>query len=103
MNDQNNNNRGLFASFAGLRAFAALRYREYRLLWISGSFGNISFWMDEVTRGWLIYELTDSAVQLGLVRGVQALVDAGVWDDPVLRQKYVKRYSEYDRQQKSNA
>jgi len=33
----------------------------------------------------------------------QALVDAGVWDDPVLRQKYVKRYSEYDRQQKSNA
>lgn len=27
----------------------------------------------------------------------QALVDAGVWDDPVLRMKYVKRYSEYDR------
>ena len=30
----------------------------------------------------------------------QALVDAGVWDDPVLRQKYVKRYAEYDRQRK---
>jgi MFS family permease len=29
--------------------------------------------MDQVTRGWLIYELTDSAFQLGLVRGVQAL------------------------------
>ena len=29
--------------------------------------------MDEITRGWLIYELTDSAVQLGLVRGVQAI------------------------------
>jgi hypothetical protein len=27
----------------------------------------------------------------------QALIDAGVWDDPVLRQKYVKRYAEYDR------
>jgi hypothetical protein len=27
----------------------------------------------------------------------QALVDAGVWDDPVLRQRYVKRYAEYDR------
>lgn len=27
----------------------------------------------------------------------QALIDAGVWDDPVLRQKYVKRYSEYDK------
>lgn len=31
----------------------------------------------------------------------QALVDAGVWDDPVLRQKYVKRYAEYDRQNKA--
>jgi MFS family permease len=29
--------------------------------------------MDEVSRGWLIYQLTDSAVQLGLVRGVQAI------------------------------
>lgn len=27
----------------------------------------------------------------------QALMDAGVWDDPVLRMKYVKRYSDYDR------
>lgn len=27
----------------------------------------------------------------------QALIDAGVWDDPVLRQKYAKRYAEYDR------
>lgn len=27
----------------------------------------------------------------------QALIDAGVWDDPVLRQKYVKRYMEFDR------
>ena len=30
-------------------------------------------WMDEVSRGWLIYELTSSATQLGLVRGVQAI------------------------------
>ena len=33
----------------------------------------------------------------------QALIDAGVWDDPVLRQKYVKRYAEYDRINKSQA
>jgi hypothetical protein len=31
----------------------------------------------------------------------QALVDAGVWDDPVLRAKYVKRYAEYDRQNRA--
>lgn len=27
----------------------------------------------------------------------QALIEAGVWDDPVLRMKYVKRYAQYDR------
>jgi len=30
----------------------------------------------------------------------EALIEAGVWDDPVLRTKYVKRYAEYDRQNK---
>lgn len=31
----------------------------------------------------------------------QALIEAGVWDDPVLRMKYAKRYSEYDRNNKA--
>lgn len=31
----------------------------------------------------------------------QALIEAGVWDDPVLRSKYVKRYAEYDKQNRS--
>jgi len=31
----------------------------------------------------------------------QALIDAGVWDDPILRMKYVKRYAEYDRQNRA--
>ena len=31
----------------------------------------------------------------------QALIEAGVWDDPVLRSKYVKRYAEYDRNNKN--
>jgi hypothetical protein len=30
-----------------------------------------------------------------------ALIEAGVWDDPVLRQKYVKRYAEYDKQNRA--
>lgn len=33
----------------------------------------------------------------------KALVDAGVWDDPVARNKMIKRYAEYDAQQKSTA
>ncbi len=31
----------------------------------------------------------------------QALIEAGVWDDPVLRSRYVKRYAEYDKQNKA--
>jgi MFS family permease len=56
-----------------LRAFEALRHRDYRLLWYGQIFASMGTWMDQVTRGWLIYELTDSALQLGLVRGIQAI------------------------------
>ena len=55
------------------RAAQVLRYRDFRLLWFGHVFGSMSFWMDQVTRGWLIYELTDSTVQLGMIRGVQAI------------------------------
>jgi len=55
------------------RAVEVLRQREFRLLWFGHVFASMAFWMDQVTRGWLIYELTDSTVQLGLIRGVQAI------------------------------
>ena len=56
-----------------LRILDALRHREFRLIWYSQIFSSMATWMDQVARGWLIYELTDSALQLGLVRGVQAI------------------------------
>ena len=56
-----------------LRALESLRYREFRLIWYGQVFASMATWMDSVARGWLIYELTDSSFQLGLVRGVQAL------------------------------
>jgi len=64
---------GFLRALLRLRAFEAFRYREYRLLSYGQISGNMGTWMDEVSRGWLIYELTDSAVQLGLVRGIQVL------------------------------
>src|SRR3954464_13579602 len=64
---------GFFAAIARQRAFQPLRFREYRLIWYGQVFSTLGTWMDEVTRGWLIYELTDSAAQLGLVRGIQAI------------------------------
>lgn len=62
-----------FSALRRLRAVEALGHREFRLLWLGHSFTSMAFWMDQVARGWLIYELTDSALQLGLVRGVQAI------------------------------
>ena len=56
-----------------LRAFEALSHREYRLLWYGQVFSSMGTWMDQVTRGWLIYELTNSALHLGMVRGIQAI------------------------------
>src|SRR5574341_2158114 len=56
-----------------LRAFEALRERNFRLLWLGQACTGMGTWMDQVTRGWLIYELTNSALQLGLVRGIQAI------------------------------
>lgn len=56
-----------------LRAFDALHHHDYRLLWYGQIFASMGTWMDQVTRGWLIYELTGSALQLGLVRGIQAI------------------------------
>jgi MFS family permease len=56
-----------------LRVLDALGHREFRLIWYGQIFSSMATWMDQVARGWLIYELTDSAFQLGLVRGVQAI------------------------------
>lgn len=56
-----------------LRTFQVLRHREFRLLWLGQACTGMGTWMDQVTRGWLIYQLTDSALQLGMVRGIQAI------------------------------
>ena len=55
------------------RAVAALQHREFRLLWYGTIFTSMATWMDSIARGWLMYELTHSSFQLGLVRGVQAI------------------------------
>jgi MFS family permease len=56
-----------------LQTFAALRHREFRLLWAGQAATAMAMWMDQVARGWLLYELTNSPVQLGLVQGVRAI------------------------------
>jgi MFS family permease len=50
-----------------MRAFAPLRFREFRLLWLGQFTTAMGQWMDLVARGWLLYDLTGSPLQLGLV------------------------------------
>ena len=43
------------------------------MLWLGQLGSAMTQWMDQVTRGWLMYDLTGSALQLGLVTVVQVL------------------------------
>jgi MFS family permease len=45
---------------------AAFRYRDFRLFWISLFVSNIGTWMQMTATNWLLYQLTNSSVQLGL-------------------------------------
>jgi MFS family permease len=51
----------------------ALRYRNFRLLWIGSTVSNVGSWMHIVTQGWLMYELSESAFYLGLVALMRAI------------------------------
>src|SRR5215203_3076454 len=54
-------------SAIGPRRFSALRNRNFALLWIGSVISNSGSWMQIVAQGWLVYQLTDSPLMLGLV------------------------------------
>lgn len=56
-----------------LGIFSSLRYRDYRFLWIGTLFLSAGQWIQQVTLGWLLYELTGSPVLLGAMHAVRAL------------------------------
>ncbi|HLF78942.1 MAG TPA: MFS transporter [Dehalococcoidia bacterium] len=53
--------------------FRSLRYRDYRLLWIGTLFASSAQWVQQITVGWVAYQLTGSAFMLGAVNGARAL------------------------------
>ncbi len=53
--------------------FASLRVRDYRLMWLAQLGTSMGQWMDQMTRGWLMYEITGSALQLGLATALRGL------------------------------
>ena len=53
--------------------FSSLRHRDYRLLWIGTLLMSAGQWIQQVTLGWLLYDITGSAVLLGALNGFRAL------------------------------
>lgn len=56
-----------------LRAFPALRYRNYRLYFVGQLVSLIGTWLQTVAQGYLVYELTRSAFWVGLIGALQTL------------------------------
>src|SRR5512139_1066638 len=47
--------------------FAALRHRNFTLLWTGLIVSNVGTWMQNVVQGWLVLQLTNSPLWLGLL------------------------------------
>ena len=56
-----------------LRAFLALRHRNFRLFWFGQLISLMGTWMQSIGQSWLVLELTHSAWLLGLVGALQFL------------------------------
>src|SRR6185436_18405676 len=52
--------------------FRSLRYRNYRLMLAGQASTSAAQWMEQVARGWLIYDMTGSAFLLGAVHAARA-------------------------------
>jgi MFS family permease len=53
--------------------FASLQHADFRLLWITSVINAGSNWLQQVTLGWLAYDLTGSALTAALVFGIRSL------------------------------
>jgi MFS family permease len=46
--------------------FRALSHRNYRVFWIGAFLSNVGTWMQAVAQGWLVLQITDSSLWLGV-------------------------------------
>lgn len=46
--------------------FRALSHRNYRVFWIGAFLSNVGTWMQAVAQGWLVLQLTNSSLWLGI-------------------------------------
>lgn len=57
------------ARLGRMQQFAALRHRDFRLLWFATLLSSTARWADMVIIGWLTLELTNSPFWVGIVAG----------------------------------
>src|SRR2546421_12160879 len=55
------------------RGFSSLKVRNYRLFWISQVISLTGSWMQTTAQAWLVLQLTNSALALGIVTTLQFL------------------------------
>jgi MFS family permease len=55
------------------KTFASLKHPDFRLLWITSVMNSGSNWLQQVTLGWLAYDISGSAVAAGLTFGIRSL------------------------------
>jgi MFS family permease len=48
------------------RALAAFAYRDFRVLWFGAFLSTVGTWMQKVAQSWLVLDLTESTLYLGL-------------------------------------
>lgn len=56
-----------------LDIFSSLRHRDYRYLWTGTLLMSAGQWVQQVTLGWLLYDLTGNSMLLGALNGLRAL------------------------------
>ncbi len=76
-----------------LAIFSSLKHHNFRYLWVGTFFASAGDWIQQVTLGWLIYELTDSALLVGTLQAARMLPTlvvapiSGVFSDRMDRRK----------------
>src|SRR6266542_3058578 len=58
---------------SGLQTFSSLRHLDFRYLCAGTFMMSAGQWIQQVTLGWLVYELTGNSVLLGALNGLRAL------------------------------
>ena len=74
-------------------AWRALRHRNFKLFFVGQSISVIGTWMTKLATAWLVYQLTHSALMLGIVGFAGQIITfalapvAGVWIERLNRRK----------------